>query len=135
MVSALEPRWDSPLVDVVIWAFAIGAIGLTFWYSLAAAPPGQGSDRQLHAFAYFVDTLAILLAVVWRPGRRGDRVAGKTVVVAVGLLGLGGLLEIAQSRFVDRAAQFTDWMADAAGIGLAVVVFALLRTLSRVRAN
>lgn len=134
-MSALEPRWDSPLIDVAIWAMAVGAIGLTFWYSLAAAPPGQGSDRQLHAFAYFVDTLAILLAVVWRPGRRGDRFAGRTTVVAVGLLGLGGLLEIAQSRFADRVAQFTDWVADAAGIGLAVVVFVLLRRLSRVRAS
>ncbi|MGZ8611892.1 MAG: VanZ family protein [Actinomycetota bacterium] len=123
-------------VDVAIWAVALGALGTTLWYSLGAAPPGTGTDRQLHALAYFVDTFAILLAVVWRPGRDTDRRVGAwTVVIALALLALGAVIEIAQGRFAGRVAQLSDWVADAAGIVLAVAAFGVLRVLARPRAH
>lgn len=120
-------RWESPLIDVGIWLAALVATGLTVWYSLGPTPPSHGSDKDLHAAAYFLDALAILLAVVWRPGRETRRLKGGMLPVAVGLLIVGGVVEIAQGGLVDRDAQFGDWVADAVGIGLALLVYALVR--------
>jgi DnaK suppressor protein len=41
---------------------------------------------------------------------------------------VGGVIEIAEGGFVDRDAQFGDWVADAVGIGLAILIYALVRT-------
>ncbi len=120
-------KWGSPLVDAGIWLIAIIAIGLTVWYSLGPRPPDQGSDRQWHAMAYFVDTLAILLALVWRPGRDVRRFDGWALPLALAVLLIGGVIEIVQGRFADRDAQLRDWIADAVGIGLAVLLFTALR--------
>lgn len=106
---------------------ALVATGLTVWYSLGPSPPVNGSDKNLHAAAYFVDTFAILLAVVWRPGRETRGLKGGMVSVALGMLIVGGAIEIAQGGFADRDAQFGDWVADGVGIGLAILIFALLR--------
>ena len=119
--------WGSPLVDGGIWLIALIATGLTVWYSLGARPPDHGSDWEWHAMAYFIDTLAILLAVVWRPGREVRRFDALALPVALAVLLVGGLIEIVQGRFADRDAQFRDWIADAVGIGLAVLLFAALR--------
>ena len=119
--------------DRLIWAVAIAAVALTLWFSLGPAPSGPGSDRQLHALAYFADTLALLFALVWRPGsvrRSGVHVR----VVAVGVLVLGGLIELAQAT-VSRDAQLADWLADAAGIALAVAVFEATRWALRRRSS
>ena len=102
-------RWESPLVDVILWAFALVATGVTVWYSLGPRPPGHGSDKDLHAVAYFVNTLAVLLALIWRPGRTSRRYDGWALPVALGILMLGGVIEIAQAGFADRDAQFGDW--------------------------
>jgi VanZ family protein len=52
--------------------------------------------------------------------------------VTLGILVLGGLIEIAQGEFANRDAQFNDWIADAVGIGLALLLFTTLRwTLRR----
>lgn len=123
----MSARWESSWVDVGIGAFAVAAMGLTLWFSLGPAPTGHGSDKALHALAYFVDTLALLLAAVWRPGRTRGRVDVRTLEVAVGLVVLGGLLELVQGGFVHRDAQLGDWIADAAGVTVAVAVFVALR--------
>ena len=120
-------RWGSPWIDVGIWAFALGTTAITLWYSLGPRPPGHGSDSQLHFFAYFVNTLAILFAVVWRPGRRTGRFGVRTLLVVVIMLVLGGLIEIAQGGFVNRDSQFTDWIADSVGVMLALMLFVTLR--------
>jgi len=123
-------RWESPLIDVILWAFAIVATGVTVWYSLGPRPPGHGSDKDLHAVAYFVNTLAVLLALVWRPGRAPRRYDGWALPVALGILMLGGVIEIAQAGFADRDAQFGDWIADAVGVVLALGVFTGMRWVS-----
>jgi VanZ family protein len=121
-------RWGSRWIDVAIWGFAVGATAMTLWYSLGPTPPGHGSDKQLHGAAYFVNTLAILFAIVWRPGRRGGRrFEGGALPVVVGMLVLGGLIEIVQGGFVDRESQFTDWVADSLGIMLALMLFVTFR--------
>lgn len=127
--------WESPLVDVGIWLVVLLATGATLTFSLGPTGPGEGVDKGMHAAAYFVDTLAILLALVWRPGqdKRGFEWA---LWVALALFAAGGVIELVQGGFVHRDAQFADWMADAFGIGLAVLVFTVARkTLGGVRST
>lgn len=127
--------WTSPLVDVAIWLVALVATGATLWFSLGPTAPGHGFDKGLHATAYFVDTLAILFALVWRPGREKRRF-GSALWVALAILAVGGLIELVQGRFAHRDAQFADWIADAVGAGLAVLVFAVARrTLGGARSS
>jgi len=118
--------WESPLVDAGIWLVVLVAIAATLTFSLGPKAPGEGVDKGMHAIAYFVDTLAILLALVWRPGqeKRGFEWA---LWIALVILAAGGFIELAQGGFVHRDAQLADWMADAVGIGLAVLVFAVAR--------
>ncbi len=130
-LDAAPSRWETPWIDAAIWAAALGATALTLWYSLGSVPPAHGSDKDLHALAYFVDTLAVLLAVVWRPGRRAGRLDGWGPVVVVGILALGGLIELAQGGFAQRDAQLSDWFADAVGIGAAWLLFGSLRWITR----
>jgi VanZ family protein len=123
----------SPFVDVGIWLIALTATGLTVWYSLGPRPPDHGSDKELHAMAYLIDTFAILLAVVWRPGRQPRRFDAWALPAAMAMLVLGGLIEITQGGFTDRDAQFGDWIADGLGIGLALLLFTALRWVHRRR--
>jgi VanZ family protein len=115
-------RWDSPWVGPALWAFAVGTTALTIWFSLASAPPDVGSDKDLHALAYLVNTLAILLAAGWRPGARSAASFGWTAVITLGMLALGAALEVVQKYF-GRSTDRQDWFADATGIAIAVLVF------------
>ena len=117
----------SPLIDAAIWLVALASTGAILWYSLGPKPPGHGVDKGLHAIAYFINTLAILLAVVWRPGRDDRRLKDLAIPVALCVLAAGGLIEIAQSGLADRDSQLADWAADAVGVGLALLLLIALR--------
>jgi VanZ family protein len=119
--------WESPLIDAAIWLVAFASTGAILWYSMGPKPPGHGVDKGLHAIAYFINTLAILLAVVWRPGRDDRRLKDLAIPVALCALAAGGLIEIAQSSLVDRDSQLADWAADAVGVGLALLLLIALR--------
>jgi VanZ family protein len=116
-------------VDVAIWIAAASAIAGTLWFSLAAAPGAErflfGSDKAAHAVAYAVDTLLLLFAVVWRPGRPQALVAW-TVPIVLGVATLGATIEFLQAT-AGRDADLRDWVADLIGIGVAALVFWLLR--------
>src|SRR5262249_9271317 len=116
----------SRLVDVGIWIVALLATAATLWFSLGPTAPDEGVDKGLHRTAFFFDTLAILLVLVWRPGR-DKRSFDAALWVALAILVAGGLIELLQGGFVHRDAQFADWVADAVGVGLAVLVFAVAR--------
>jgi hypothetical protein len=122
--------YDGPLLSAIFTAAAVGTTVLTVWYSLGHAPPSVGTDKDLHTFAYFANTLAILLAVGWRPVARRWRSHGWTVVIATGMLGLGAAMELAQ-RYVGRHVDRHDWYADAVGVGLAVVAYVAIRIVWR----
>ena len=124
---------ESPLIDGAIWLVALASTGAILWYSLGPKPPGHGVDKGLHAIAYFVNTLAILLAMVWRPGRDDRRLKDLVIPVALCALAAGGLIEIAQSSLVDRDSQLADWAADAVGVGLALLLLIALRWAIRRR--
>jgi len=117
---------ESPLIDAVIWLVALGSTAAIMWYSLGPAPPGHGVDKALHAIAYFINALAILLAVVWRPGREGC-LKDLAVPVALCVLIAGGLIEVAQGSLVHRDKQLADWAADAVGVALALLLVIALR--------
>ncbi len=127
----MRARRRSAWIDVGIFAFALGATALTLWYSMGPTPPGNGSAHGLHAAAYFVNTFAVLLAVVFRPGRGSGRSDGWTLAIALGMLLLGGVLEILQGTFFGRDAELADWVADAVGVALAALVFTALRRTLR----
>jgi VanZ family protein len=124
---------ESPLIDAAIWLVALASTGAILWYSLGSKPPGHGVDKGLHAIAYFINTLAILLAVVWRPGRDDRRMKDLAIPVASCVLAAGGLIEIAQSSLADRDSQLADWAADAVGVGLALLLLIVLRWAMRRR--
>jgi VanZ family protein len=125
--------WESPLIDAAIWLVAFASTGAILWYSLGPKPPGHGVDKGLHAIAYLINMLAILLAVVWRPGRDDRRLKDLAIPVALCFLAAGGLIEIAQSSLVDRDSQLADWAADAVGVGLALLLLVALRWAIRRR--
>jgi VanZ family protein len=114
-------RWDSPWVAAALWALAAGTTALTIWFSLASVPPHVGSDKDLHAVAYCVNTLAILLAA--GRGRIGRAITtyGWTATIALAMLALGATLEVVQKNY-GRTADQRDWIADATGVGIAVFV-------------
>lgn len=111
--------------------FTLGSTALTLWYSLGSSPPGDGSNHALHVAAYFVNTLAVLLVVDARRGRSN----AWTVVVAGGMVVVGGLLEIVQGTIIDRDAELADWVADAVGVSLAALAFAVVRQRLRDRSS
>jgi VanZ family protein len=68
--------------------------------------PGIGGDKADHFAAFLV--LAVLGVIGWRR---------QSVVLALGLLGLGAILEALQgTAFIHRDADMLDWLADAAGV-------------------
>ncbi|MFN8234140.1 MAG: VanZ family protein [Actinomycetota bacterium] len=122
-------QWDGPLLSAVLTAAAVGTTFLTIWYSLGHAPPSVGTDEDLHTVAYLANTLAILLAVGWRPVARRWRSHAWTLVIAAAMLGLGALMELAQ-RYVGRDMDPRDWYADALGVGLAVAAYVVIRAVT-----
>ena len=103
---------------------------VTLWLSLAEVPPGTsafgGADKVEHAFAYFVTSLLVLLAAVWRPGR-GNGVLWPWRWWVLGAMALaGGAVEIVQS-YVGREAELADWVAEIVAVALAAGVLALWR--------
>lgn len=121
---------EGALLSAVFTAAAVGTTFLTVWFSLGHAPPAVGTDKDLHTVAYLANTLAILLAVGWRPVARRWRSHGWTAAIAVAMLGLGALMELAQ-RYVGRTVDRQDWYADALGVALAVVAYVAIRLVTR----
>jgi len=70
-----------------------------------------GADKVQHALSFAL--------LVWLGVRGGYR---RTWALAVGLLLLGGAIEVAQSFTATRSAEWLDWIADAAGIALGAAV-------------
>jgi VanZ family protein len=122
--------WTGPLLSAVFVVAAVATTALTIWFSLAQRPPRLvGTDKDLHAFAYAVNALAILLAVGWRPVARRWRSHAWTAAVAAALLAFGGLLELVQRR-AGRTPDVRDWIADAVGIAGGVAAYVVIRALA-----
>ena len=121
-------RW----VDIGLWALAASSVALTLWFSLGPAPAGvgrfPGADKAFHGVAYFVTTLLLLYAGVWRPRRGSGPLARYALTLIAVIVGAGLLIELLQEMLTEkRQLEFADWLADAAGALAAVIVHALVR--------
>jgi choline-glycine betaine transporter len=125
-------------IDAVLWVATVACIGTTLYLSLAAVPPGthlfHGVDKVQHAVAYFVTSFLFLLAAVWRPGRGPGPLAHLEGWVTVGMIAMGGLIELVQARF-GRDAELGDWLAEVGAVLLAWLVIRMLRRRAAVEAS
>ena len=125
-------------IDVVLWAAAAVCVFLTLWWSLLKAPPEENLfanvDKVEHGLAYFMTSLLVLLAGVWRPGRGDGPFARWGWWVPVVLIAAGGGIEILQS-FIGRDAALGDWAAEIVAVALAWGTVAALRAWSGRRAG
>ena len=114
----------------MLWVATVACVGMTLYLSLAAVPPGthlfRGVDKLQHGVAYFATSVLFFLAAVWRPGRGPGPLANAGVWVAVAVMAVGGLVEVAQSR-IGRDAEFADWLAEVAAVMAAWLIVMVLR--------
>ncbi len=127
----LGPSQRERLLDLVLWTVATVSLALTSVLSFFAEPPGSGFghgiDKVEHALAYFMTTLAVLLAGVWRPGRGLGRFPGARWWIAGAALAAGALIEVLQSALTtNRQGDVRDWLAELVGVGLALLALRLL---------
>ena len=108
-------RWWRALLLVLLCVITLLA--------LAPAPPEEASlgwDKLNH-FAAFA-ALAVVAALGY---------ARATLAVALGLLGYGALIELLQALTPSRSADWADLLADGLGIGIGLLIAALLTQLAR----
>lgn len=96
----------------LVFCLVLVAVLLLAWLPMSDVV--TGSDKMNHVLAFVV--LGLLAQAAW-PSRR--------VLVLVGLLALGGLIELVQAQ-VGRDASGADWLADAVGLVLALALWFLL---------
>jgi hypothetical protein len=120
--------------DLVLWSIVALSIVSTVVWSFVEPPGagfGHGIDKGQHALAYFVTMLAALLAAVWRPGRGPGRFPGARWSIAAGALVCGAMIEILQRvSTTNRQGDVRDWLAEVAGVGLALLVQLVLEQRS-----
>lgn len=97
------------------WCACI-AIGVLALLPAAMPQPTTGWDKANHALAFA--TLAWLGAACW---------PAATPWVLLGLAAYGGAIEFAQTFTATRVGEFSDWLADAAGLALAAAYLAWRR--------
>ncbi|HSW24233.1 MAG TPA: VanZ family protein [Burkholderiaceae bacterium] len=99
-----EQRWG-----VAFWLALVAVIVCALWSQPGPDEPSfPGADKLEHALSFVL--------LVWIGLRAGYRNA---LSLAIGLLALGGAVELAQGSFTTtRSADWFDWFADAAGIAL-----------------
>ena len=98
-----ERRWRA-----AFWLAVVAGVVLALWPQPALDEPWfEGVDKVEHALSF-----ALLMWVGRRAGYR------RPIVLAVGLVMLGGAIEVAQGFTATRTAEWLDWLADALGIAL-----------------
>jgi VanZ family protein len=103
LASLRERRWR-----VAFWLAVAAGIVLALWPQPDPSEPWfEGADKVEHALSF-----ALLL---WMGRRAGYR---KAPALTIGLLALGGGIELAQGLTATRSADWIDWLADAVGIAL-----------------
>jgi VanZ family protein len=72
--------------------------------------------------------LPLLFALVWRPRRGNGVLANRQLLLAASLVSVGVLMEVLQALFAPtRSPELLDVVADAVGVGCALLVFGLAR--------
>ena|SRR5437773_2459363 len=108
-------------MDALLWAVAVTTLVAILVLSLNTEPPLPPfvlADKAGHFAAYGVFTGTVLLAAVWRPWRGPGPFPSSARAIALTVISLGGLLELAQA-LVGRDASAWDAVADALGVAAA----------------
>ena len=116
-------------MDALLWSLSAATLLAILSLSLMTQPPLPTfvlADKAGHFAAYGVFTAAALLAAVWRPRRGPGPFPRSGRAIALTVICLGGLLELAQS-FVGRDASMWDAVADALGVAAAYGCWRLVR--------
>jgi len=114
MISTRHWRW-------LFWACLLAVLALSL-LPLSPQLPTTGWDKTNHLLAFCVLTIL---------GNQAYR--GCTVMVLLGLLAYGGLIEILQSFTPDRMAEWADLLADSLGLVVGLALSALLGKLGWLR--
>jgi hypothetical protein len=127
-------------IDALLWGLTIASALVTLWLSLGPVPPGAGAfpgaDKVFHALAYFVTTLLLLLAAVWRPVRGPGPLARLAWALILAIVASGLVVEVLQGALTaKREPELGDWLADAAGVLTASLVHLMVRQLFGARAT
>ena len=93
-------------------------LAVTSWLALTPAPPPE-ADLLWDKLNHFVAFASLAVAGYMGFQRRW-------LAVALGLLAYGGLIELLQSFTPTRVAEWVDLLADGIGIGLGLVLAAVL---------
>jgi VanZ family protein len=121
-----DPARRAHHVDLVLWSIVVLSLASTVVLSFVEPPGsglGHGIDKVQHGLAYFVTMLAALLAAARRPGRGPGQFPRARWWIAAGALAGGALIEILQSvSTTNRQGDVRDWLAEVAGVGLALLV-------------
>lgn len=108
-------RLPRRFLQAAFWCacLAIGGLALL---PAAIPQPTTGWDKANHALAFAV--LAWLGAACW---------PGAGLAVLLGLATYGGAIEFAQAFTATRVGEFSDWLADCAGLAIAAAYLAWRR--------
>jgi VanZ like family len=111
------------LTGVVCWRWAFWVCALAVLVlslmPIVSHMPSTGWDKSNHMLAFAV---LIVLGLSGYPGRM--------VLLLLGLLAYGGLIEVLQSLTPDRFAEWADLLADALGLIVGAGLGSMLRRFS-----
>jgi VanZ family protein len=107
-----------------MWSAVVVALAVVPWRNVEMLTEDV-SDKTLHALAFVLGGL-VWAGSVERDGKEA-RAAGFSLVIC---LLLGGLIEIVQGATSDRTAEFGDFVSDAIGAGIGILIWMALHRLS-----
>lgn len=107
MISTRQWRW-------MFWACLLAVLALSL-LPLSPQLPTTGWDKTNHLLAF------CLLAMLGNQAYRS-----RTVMVLLGLLAYGGMIEVLQSFTPDRMAEWADLLADSLGLAMGLALRTLL---------
>jgi len=112
-----QPNWP------VLWLAAIAWISVIFAASAwpkHGPPSAHGTDKMLHFVAYAV--LTVLLFRCWRATAARSRLVISVARTSIVAIGYGLLLELYQLRVPGRDFQWSDILANCAGVVIAALL-------------
>jgi VanZ family protein len=134
LAAMLQSPVRAPVTTLSKLTFALFWLALFIATHIPTPPdllPPNGGDKLAHFGAYLV--LALLLATAWELAG-GVRTRRHLIFAWFAVLGYAVFDEVTQT-LVGRDCEFWDWLADASGAAIGLLLFVLLRKLLSARAQ